>query len=92
MKITQLGGDAQVIPTQNPDQLALFKLKKIDAAWTAEPWVSRLELEAGGKTLVEERDATITVLVSSAAFLERHAEIVRKFVAAEKELTDVDST
>src|SRR5450755_2364317 len=56
LKITQLGGDAQVIPTQNPDQLALFKLKQIDAAWTAEPWVSRLEMEAGGKVIVEERD------------------------------------
>ena len=30
LKITQLGGDAQVIPTQNPDQLGLFKQKK----WT----------------------------------------------------------
>src|SRR5216684_1186385 len=30
LKITQLGGDAQVLPTQNPDQLGLFKQKK----WT----------------------------------------------------------
>src|ERR1044072_679052 len=48
LKITQLGGDAQVLPTQNPDQLSLFKQKKIDAAWTVEPWVSRIEREAGG--------------------------------------------
>src|SRR6266403_1212053 len=27
LKITQLGGDAQVLPTQNPDQLGLFKQK-----------------------------------------------------------------
>src|SRR4029077_19468566 len=43
LKITQLGGDAQVLPTQNPDQLSLFQEKKIDAVWTVEPWVSRLE-------------------------------------------------
>jgi len=54
LRITQLGGDAQVLPTQNPDQLSLFQQKKIDAVWTVEPWVSRLENEAGGKVLVEE--------------------------------------
>src|SRR4029077_14289548 len=30
LRITQLGGDAQVIPTQNPDQLGLFKGKKVN--------------------------------------------------------------
>ena len=54
LKITQLGGDAQILPTQNPDQLSLFNQKKVDAVWTVEPWVSRLEREAGGKVLVEE--------------------------------------
>src|SRR3984893_4478030 len=57
LKITQLGGDAQVLPTQNPDQLGLFKAKKIDAVWTVEPWLSRLEEEASGKALVEEKEA-----------------------------------
>ena len=86
LKITQLGGDAQVLPTENPDQLALFKLKKIDAAWTVEPWVSRLELEAGGKAIVEEKATTITVLVSGAKFLAEHRDIVAKFAAAHREL------
>jgi len=87
LKITQLGGDAQVIPTENPDQLSLFKLKKIDAAWTVEPWVSRLELEAGGKAIVEEKETTMTVLVSSVKFLTDHKDIASKFVAAHRELT-----
>src|SRR6266480_5699874 len=65
LKITQLGGDAQVIPTQNPDQLGLFKAKKIDAVWTVEPWLTRLEQEASGKVIVQEKDAATTVLVSS---------------------------
>src|SRR3954469_3861546 len=68
LKITQLGGDAQVIPTQNPDQLALFKQKKIEAVWTVEPWLSRLEKEAGGKVLVDEKEVATTVLVSSVKF------------------------
>jgi NitT/TauT family transport system substrate-binding protein len=87
LRITQLGGDAQVLPTENPDQLALFKLKKIDAAWTVEPWVSRLEMEAGGKAIVEDKDSPVTVLVTSVKFLGAHKPILAKFVAAHRELT-----
>jgi NitT/TauT family transport system substrate-binding protein len=88
LKITQLGGDAQVLPTQNPDQLPLFQQKKIDAVWTVEPWVSRLENEAGGKVLIEESDAATTVLVSSAKFLNEKPELAGKFVQANRDLTD----
>ena len=65
LKITQTGGDAQVLPTANPDQLLLFQQKQVDAVWTVEPWVSRLEMEAGGKVLVDEKDAITTVLVAA---------------------------
>jgi NitT/TauT family transport system substrate-binding protein len=88
LKITQLGGDAQVLPTQNPDQLSLFQQKKIDAVWTVEPWVSRLETETGGKVLVEEPDTATTVLVSSARFLKENRELTKKFWQAHRELTD----
>jgi len=87
LQITQLGGDAQVLPTENPDQLALFKLKKIDAAWTVEPWVSRLEMEAGGKVVVQDKDSPVTVLVTGVKFLGAHRDILAKFVAAHRELT-----
>lgn len=87
LNITQNGGDAQVLPTENPDQLALFKRKQIDAAWTVEPWVSRLEMEAGGVPLVQDKVTTITVLASSAKFLADHRDIATKFVAASHELT-----
>ena len=88
LKITQLGGDAQVIPTQNPDQLGLFKAKKIDAVWTVEPWLTRLEKEAGGKILVEEKDTATTVLISSVRFLKGQRELATKFAQAHAELTD----
>jgi NitT/TauT family transport system substrate-binding protein len=88
LKITQLGGDAQVLPTSNADQLPLFQQKKVDAVWTVEPWISRLEREAGGKVLVEEPEAVTTVLVSSAKFLANNAELARKFVEAHTMLTD----
>jgi NitT/TauT family transport system substrate-binding protein len=88
LKITQLGGDAQVLPTQNPDQLGLFKAKKIEAVWTVEPWLSRLEQEASGKVIVEETEVATTILVSSVKFLNQQRELAKKFAQAHAELTD----
>lgn len=88
LNVHQTGGDAQVLPTANPDQLALFKSKQIDAVWTVEPWVSRLEQEAGGKVLVDDREAITTVLVASSDMLNKNRNLVAKFVAAHTELTE----
>jgi NitT/TauT family transport system substrate-binding protein len=88
LKITQTGGDATVLPTANPDQLLLFKQRRIDAVWTVEPWISRLELEAGGKLLVDDSKAITTVLVASAEFLKAQPELASKFVAAHRGLTE----
>ena len=88
LKITQLGGDAQVLPTQNPDQLGLFRGKKIDAVWTVEPWLSRLEQEASGKVIVEEKEVATTILVSSVKFLSEQRDLAKKFAQAHAELTD----
>jgi NitT/TauT family transport system substrate-binding protein len=66
----------------------LFKQKRVDAVWTVEPWVSRLEQEAGGKVLVDDRDAITTVLVARSDTIKRQGELVRKFIAAHRELTD----
>lgn len=87
LKVTQTGGDATVLPTQNPDQLALFLKGEIDAVWTVEPWVSRLELEAGGKVFVDDKDTLVTVLASSAAFVTQRPELAKKLLAAHAELT-----
>lgn len=87
LRITQTGGEAQVIPTANPDQLALFKQKHVDAVWTVEPWVTRLLLEGQGKILIEERDAITTVLASRADVLVNQRALVARFAAAHAELT-----
>lgn len=86
-RVTLAGGDVYVLPTQNPDQLALFQQKKIDAVWTVEPWVSRLELEAGGKVFLEQTDALTTVLVAGVSALREKRELVEKFAVAHAELT-----
>ena len=87
LKITQTGGEAVIVPTPNPDQLSLFQQKKLDAVWTVEPWVSRLERDAGGKILLEQSKDSITVLVSSVKFLKSKRELARKFAQAHRELT-----
>jgi NitT/TauT family transport system substrate-binding protein len=88
LAIKQAGGDAQVLPAANPDQLLLFRNKQVDAVWTVEPWISRLEQEAGGKVLVDDRDAITTVLVARVDVLEKQRDLVRKWVAAHRELTE----
>src|SRR6266513_2087858 len=48
LKSREKGGDVQVIPISNPDQLTLFLKGQIDAAWAPEPWAARLVHEGGG--------------------------------------------
>src|SRR5437660_7489230 len=76
-KITQTGGDVIVLPTANPDQLRLFQNGGVDAGWTVEPWVTRLEREAKARVFLEDKDVITTWLVSSANFLgsQRHLEV-----------------
>lgn len=87
------GGDVEVLPLKNPDQLTLFRKGEIDAAWTVEPWASRLIREGGGRLFLDERQlwpdgrfVTAQVIVS-AQFLEQHPEVVRRFLRAHVELT-----
>ena len=87
-KITQLSGEVFVLPTANPDQLALFQQGQIDAVWTVEPWVSRIEREAGGKVFLEQTDVVTTVLATGVDALGKRGELIKKFVAAHRELTD----
>ena len=85
--VTQSGGDVSVLPTANPDQLLLFQQGNIDAVWTVEPWVSRIEREAGGKVFLEQNDAITTILVSSVRALRDKRALVQKFLQGHRELT-----
>lgn len=87
IKVTLVGGDARVIPTANPDILPLFQEGKIDAAWTVEPWVTRLINEAGGEIFFADRDALTTVLAGREEFLNDNPALAAKFLAAHHELT-----
>jgi NitT/TauT family transport system substrate-binding protein len=87
-RVTLTGGDVAVVPTANPDQLSLFQAGKLDAAWTVEPWVTRLEREAGGRILFLQEDAITTVLVARVGFLRACPGLAEKFRAAHVELTE----
>jgi len=87
------GGDIQVIPIGNPDQLTLFLKKEIDGAWTVEPWVSRLVKEGNGKVYLDERtiwpdgEFVTAHLIVSKKFLNTHRDVVKKWISAHVELT-----
>ncbi len=78
LKTTDKGGDVQVLPIANADQLTLFLKKQLDAAWAPEPWATRLIREGNGRLFLDERDLwpdrqfVTTNLVVSTKFLKAH--------------------
>jgi|SRR5581483_635948 len=94
LKSVDKGGDVQVMPMANPDQLTLFLKKSLDAAWAPEPWASRLIEEGNGRLFLDERSLwpqgqfITSELIVSTKFLKEHSEIVRNWVRAHVELTD----
>lgn len=88
------GGDVQVMPLANPDQLTLFLKKQLDAAWAPEPWATRLVREGNGRIFLDERDLwpkgefVITNLIVSTKFLKEHPDVVKNWLRAHVELTD----
>jgi NitT/TauT family transport system substrate-binding protein len=94
LKLRERGGDVQVIPIANPDQLTLFLKKEIDGAWTVEPWVSRLIREGNGRLFLDERDLwpngqfVTTHLIVSTRFLREHRGLLKKWLKAHVELTE----
>jgi sulfonate transport system substrate-binding protein len=94
LKPREKGGDVQVIPIANPDQLTLFLKGQLDAAWAPEPWAARLVHEGGGRIFIDERDLwpnrefVITNIIVSPKFLREHPDVVKAFLRAHVELTE----
>ena len=93
MKPTEQGGDVQIFPTANSNMLLLFQRREVDAAWTVEPWVSRLVVESDGKVFLDERELwekgkfTTSLLVASTRFINENPELVHKFIDTHVEMT-----
>jgi NitT/TauT family transport system substrate-binding protein len=94
MKTVDKGGDVQVLPMANPDQLTLFLKKQLDGAWAPEPWATRLVREGNGRVFLDERHLwphgqfVITNLIVSSKFLREHPDVVKNWLRAHVELTD----
>ena len=94
LKTTDKGGDVQIVPMANPDQLTLFLRKDLDAAWAPEPWATRLIHEGNGRLLVDERTLwpdgqfVIGLLVVNTKFLKAHPDLVKSWIRAHVDLTD----
>ncbi len=88
------GNDVDIVNQENAQTLDLFKQGQIDGAWLPEPWASRLVLEAGGKTLVDEKTLwpdekfQTTILISSRQFLADHTETINALIRGEVAETD----
>lgn len=80
-------GDCRVAPTPNAMQLQLMKQGDIDACWTVEPWVTRLELMAGARVLVQEPQVVTTVLAARTGWLKHHSREAALLTRAHRELT-----
>ncbi len=80
-------GDCRVAPTPNSMQLQLMKQGDIDACWTVEPWVTRLELMAGARILVQEPQVVTTVLAARTGWLKNHPKEAAALIRAHGELT-----
>lgn len=89
------GRDVTVLPIKNPDILMLFQQRKLDGAWVPEPWVTRLVREGGGKILLDERSLwpdgkfPTAVVVVRQEYLARNPEVVRRFLEAHVEATEL---
>lgn len=83
------GGDVHVAPQDNAQTLQTFKAGQIDGAWVPEPWLSRLQIEAGARLLVDERTLwpqgrfATTLLLVRTDFLRQHAAAVRALIQGE---------
>ncbi len=86
LKLKEYGGNVQIIPLTNPDQLSLFIKGQMDAAWTVEPWVSRLVQEGGGRVFLKESELwpggqySTALIIVRREFLDKNPGLVKKFL------------
>ena len=88
LKPAEKGGTVYVINVVNPDIFTLFSKGELDAAWVPEPWATRLVQQLDGTRLFQEKDLwpdqkfSSAVLIVRSEFLEKHPDIVQKWVEA----------
>jgi NitT/TauT family transport system substrate-binding protein len=86
---TNGGSDVDVVNQDNSQTLNLFKSGQVDGAWLPEPWASRLVIDAGAKTLVDEKtlwpnqEFPTTILIVAKSYLDQHPDTVQALISGE---------
>jgi NitT/TauT family transport system substrate-binding protein len=86
-------GHENVLPVPNAEQAGMMDRGQIDAAWTPEPWASRLVAETGAKIIAEEKDLwpnhefALAIVVTTPEFLRDHPDVVKKVLAVHRAWT-----
>jgi len=94
LKPAEKGGTVYVINVVNPDIFTLFSKGELDAAWVPEPWATRLVQQLGGIRLFQEKDLwpdqkfSSTLLIIRTEFLEKHPDVMQKWVDAHVQTSD----
>ncbi len=94
LKPAEKGGTVYVINVVNPDIFTLFSKGELDAAWVPEPWATRLVQQLDGIRLFQEKDLwpdqkfSSAVLMVRSEFLEKHPDVVQKWVEAHVQTSD----
>lgn len=93
LKDASKGGSVTVIPAENPDILTLIAKGDVDAALVPEPWGSRITKQTDATVILDAdkvwrngKYATAVVIVST-KFLNKHPDLVEKWLTAHIEIT-----
>ena len=91
---TTKGGNVEIRQVQNPDLKVLLEKGEIDAALVPEPWGSTLVKEIGANVVLDynqlwrEGNYSTAVVIARKDFIEKHPDIVEKFLTTHVELTE----
>lgn len=95
LKTADKGGTVTVQQVNNPDVQTLFDKGALDAALVPEPWGSTLVQKDGAKVVLDQNaiwrngNYATAVVIARKEFIQKHADVLEKFLKAHVELTDL---
>lgn len=94
LKDTTKGGSVEIRQAENPDIKTLLDQGEVDAAFVPEPWGSRLIKEVGANIILDYDQVfmggkyTTAVVIARKEFINKHPDLVEKFIRTHVELTE----